>query len=290
MSPIRDSSCCPSFIVAVAGPWMCILGAVFTERVLVQQLTDFIWTGGSSNRDVGLVSVARLFRSLRVGFQNLDAFYGSLSTISPSPAQSIFPHFRSFPGSDGFTYIKPLFPKKAVFLAQDGAGAKLIIKFVERYNPRAHRLLAEVGLAPKLHYTTPALENNGHRRHDVLQSVVMDFVEGQNAHEHFSNGRLPGPVFLLVKQAMDILHNAEKPIVFGDLRLPNIIITSDEKPMLIDFDWCGEHNIDHYPPSLNDSSDISWHSGVLRNGVMSIDHDKHILDAMHPADLMELSP
>ncbi|KAF9502793.1 hypothetical protein BS47DRAFT_1273877, partial [Hydnum rufescens UP504] len=81
-----------------------------------------------------------------------------------------------------------------------------------------------------------------------------------------------------VKEAMNILH--VKLIIFGDLCLPNIIITNEGKPMLLDFDWCGEDNSARYPPDLNNTADICWYSGVVRNGLMSIEHDKFMLDAM----------
>ncbi|KAF9512706.1 hypothetical protein BS47DRAFT_1043884 [Hydnum rufescens UP504] len=110
--------------------------------------------------------------------------------------------------------------------------------------------------------------------------VVMEFLEGKNAHTLFPSGRLPESTFGLVEEAMNILH--AKSIVFGDLRPPNIIITNEGKPMLIDFDWCGEDNSARYPPDLNDTADIRWHSGVARNGLMSIEHDKFMLDAMRP--------
>ncbi|CAG8696441.1 9038_t:CDS:2, partial [Funneliformis caledonium] len=39
---IRNNSCCPSIILAIAGPWICVLGAVYLEKPVVEPLTDFI--------------------------------------------------------------------------------------------------------------------------------------------------------------------------------------------------------------------------------------------------------
>jgi aminoglycoside phosphotransferase len=104
----------------------------------------------------------------------------------------------------------------------------------------------------------------------------MDFVRAINAYELYR-----------VKQAIDILHT--ESIVFGDLQLPNIIITNQQKPMLIDFDWCGSHATDRYPSSLNDSFSIRWHQGVARNGIMHMEHNVFMLKAMQPAHSIDLS-
>ena len=42
---VRDNTCCPTFLLASGGPWLTVLGAIFTDKVVVQRLTDFIWVG-----------------------------------------------------------------------------------------------------------------------------------------------------------------------------------------------------------------------------------------------------
>lgn len=39
---LRSKCNCPTFLVAHAGPWLAVLGAVFTDKYIVQRLTDFI--------------------------------------------------------------------------------------------------------------------------------------------------------------------------------------------------------------------------------------------------------
>jgi hypothetical protein len=51
MKPIHDRCCCPTFFIAIAGPWMCILRVVFIDHVVIQELTDFIWIGGHPYND-----------------------------------------------------------------------------------------------------------------------------------------------------------------------------------------------------------------------------------------------
>jgi serine/threonine protein kinase len=261
---------------------MCVLGAIFTENVSVQQLTDFIWTGADAYEDRVLESIARLFRALHIGLQSLKGFYATLTISQPGITQPLFPFIRSCPDPNGhqlnFRYLERLNQTKALYLARDDTGRKLIVKFVKRYNSLAHQLLARHGLAPTLYYSARDRAENA--RPLGLEIVVMDFVEGTNAHDLFPTGRLPESKFGFVEKAMNILH--AQSIVFGDLRLPNIIITDKGKPILIDFDWCGEDNSARYPPDLNDTAEIRWHSGVARNSLMSIEHDRFMLDAMSP--------
>jgi hypothetical protein len=65
------------------------------------------------------------------------------------------------------------------------------------------------------------------------------------------------------------------------------MITEQQTPMLVDFDWCGTHATDRYPPRLNDSRSITWHPDVARNGVMSMEHDVFMLKAMQPDHSMD---
>lgn len=63
-----------------------------------------------------------------------------------------------------------------------------------------------------------------------------------------------------VKCDNEQLHN--KNYVFADLRPPNILIFGTGEELhtnLIDFDWCGRHDVDSYPSSMNE--DIQWPQG-----------------------------
>jgi hypothetical protein len=79
-----------------------------------------------------------------------------------------------------------------------------------------------------------------------------------------------------VERAVEELHRIG--IVFADLRKPNIMATGDidaTQVKLVDFDWCGRHELGRYPITLND--ELNWHPGVKRNGIMSRDHDNWML-------------
>jgi serine/threonine protein kinase len=77
-----------------------------------------------------------------------------------------------------------------------------------------------------------------------------------------------------VRKAIALLH-AEN-LVFGDLRTPNILIDNDVK--LIDYDWCGVHQVDKYPFIIGDA--IEWASGVGPLAVMHKDHDLYMLQRL----------
>ena len=44
-APIRNHSCCPVFLVALAGPWLIIQGAIYTDKLVVQNLCDPVYIG-----------------------------------------------------------------------------------------------------------------------------------------------------------------------------------------------------------------------------------------------------
>ena len=57
--------CCPSIILAIAGPWMCVLGGVFVQKTITQPLTDYVWLGGDPFDSTRQVFAAQLFTALK---------------------------------------------------------------------------------------------------------------------------------------------------------------------------------------------------------------------------------
>ncbi|KAK2467220.1 hypothetical protein APHAL10511_000769 [Amanita phalloides] len=275
LAPICHACCCPSFILSIAGPWMCISGAVFIENVMVQKLTDYVWTGSNPYDDKELESIACLFKALSVGLQDLKIFYGNLSAAANDDPeiQRLFPFTHSY------------LDLSAVYLAATTSGHQLIVKFVQRYNSDVHRLLTSHDLALMLHYSSQ--DNTNSNTTGGPGVVIMDFVQGSDAYVLYLKTQLPNAIYDKVKQAISILHT--ESIVFGNLRLPNILITEKQTPMFIDFDWCGKHRIGRYPSSLNDLSSIGWHEGAVWNGIMYMEHDTFMLEAMQPGHSMDWS-
>ncbi|KAH9175907.1 hypothetical protein EDB89DRAFT_1847067 [Lactarius sanguifluus] len=299
MKSIRESCCCPTFLIALAGPWMCIFGAVFIENVVVQQLTDFIWIGDHPYDDRKLELVTRLLASLGTGIAELQEFYRSLSLRGfPHNSRRFFPFVQCYSVGErvvNFSYQAYLYPdtldtpknpSKAIFIATTGTGVErrnIIVKFTQRYNAKAHRHLATECRAPELLYCSKEDPNSADFAGLIM--IVMEYIDGgKTAYQQYGNRRLDQCIFDQVEEALCILHG--RNIDFGDLRYPNIILTKDQRVLLIDFDWCGEHEKDTYPASLNDNrntpNSIDWHPDVKRGGRMAKEHDTFMLNSMRP--------
>ncbi|KAF8591615.1 hypothetical protein K439DRAFT_776432 [Ramaria rubella] len=231
---VRNACLCPSFCIGIAGPWICVLGAVLTDNVIVQPLTDYIWLDYDFTK---LYSIAQLFCSLASGLKDLDKYYRSLSRADAPLPERMFPYIRSFlfKGQEvAFSYIKPLSGRKPIFLAQLDDKTKVVVKFVHSYSSVAHRLVANAGLAPCLLYC--GMDDASAPFFGRLKMVVMDYIEGVSAHYIMQKMRLNPQVYESVRRALDILHNSN--FVFGDLRPANIMIDAKGTAWLVDFDWC----------------------------------------------------
>jgi serine/threonine protein kinase len=206
--------------------------------------------------------------------------------------------------------------RHAVFVALGGGiggipPEKVVVKFTKRYNTAAHTKLAALGLAPKLYYH--AAVRGG------LFMVVMEKVVGSTAFRWLSlNGttRLPLSVYTDVEAAVKELHEVD--LVFGDLRLPNIMIRVEEqdgngnggkaqggdvdtippngqgsantgsrskadsdsgvRALLIDFDWVAKDGVGRYPATISTSQEFS--PAVDPYGLMHKAHDLYCLDLL----------
>jgi hypothetical protein len=272
---------------------MAILRAVFVEQPIIQPLTDYICIGAHASDGSQIHRFAQLFLALKRSLQSLDLFHRNLTipalATPPTPANftRFFPYVNSYRDHMGkdiqFEYLAKLAdesPHKAVFKAKTTSGQLIVVKFPQRYNALAHRLLADINLAPKLLYAGTD-EAPTHFQVGPSRMVVMAFIDGRTAYDIYDPPHiLPDHIFKNVQDAIDRLHKAGT--VFGDLRPPNIMITN-EKALLIDSDWCAADGVGRYPASLNDvDEDIGWHAGVAQNAVMRKEHDIFMLQKLRP--------
>jgi serine/threonine protein kinase len=277
---------------------MCILGAVLTDKAMVDPLTDYTWIGPGKHNAEHLETVSRLFMALAEGLGSLDEFYRNLNIASQGcPADCFFPDMRSYPGESGpvpIKYLSQLVPdqRSKTIYKGEASGKTIVVKFTDRYNAAAHELLAKANFAPQLLYS-------GHPDPELKRPimVVMDLLEGRTAEETFTitphhhlscpenQSSLLEQVHKDVKDAIRVIH--ESGLVFGDLRAPNIMIVGG-RAKLIDFDWCGPDGEETYPGDVNirDRHDedveesIKWHAGVQRGGVMRKDHDLWMINQL----------
>jgi hypothetical protein len=289
-SQVRTASCMPCFLIICNGPVLHILGFVWAGIMIVEPLCDPVYvTGGHEAYTNGShEALARLFRALRTSLGRLKKYYADLTRSSRILPRFHQPRFTTctLQSPNGASYdidIKyhdQLWPSqrwrpmwKATVSAirkADGVDVQLrvgqvvLVKFASRYSDRAHRLLADEGLAPQL-FSCQHLADGSN-----LIMVIMELLEGTHAEGLFGRaGLLPARYHDSVRTAVNTLH--QNDLVFGDLRLPNILIrTKDDKAMVVDFDWCGKEEETLYPADLAHA--VRW-EGIVRRGPILKDHD-----------------
>ncbi|KAG6836353.1 hypothetical protein H0H93_008853, partial [Arthromyces matolae] len=252
---VRSKCCCPTFLLAAPGSWICIMGGVFTDRPIVQRLTDLKWAAlSSTEEDQRVEDLARIFVALRTCVAELRQYYLDLRRADIPPLlpnrshPRFFPYPRFYKDENGrsieFNYQRPLEDSRpcVTFLAETvnelQPSEKIVVKFVSRYGHAVHRYLASRDLAPRLRYYGPLL----HTRAPGMcsnQMVVMDYLE--------SKPQAPADAKDQIAKILIELHSAG--YVFGDLRLPNLLFRED-KVQLIDFNWCGQYDIGEEPVGI----------------------------------------
>ena len=260
--------------------------------MIIQRLTDFIWVGlDSVLNETHFKQVARVFYALRTSLEKLRSYYENLKPTANPPAPSrYFPCFTTYPYKGKlvqFEYVgfledgldcTTLRARTCAHPAQD-----IVVKFVDHYGERAHRLLAEHGLAPTLFYCgSLCLDKPEEPSYHSLSMVVMDYIDGDTLASAKKEKRLDEKTTQIVRsevlRAIEILHL--NGLVFGDLRSPNVMITKANEVNLIDFNWAGEEGQAKYPSLI--SSDIKWAAGVEALGVIEKGHDMEMLDQLFP--------
>jgi serine/threonine protein kinase len=256
-----------------------VLGAVITDGVIVQRLTDYIWVGLDSVLcESHIIYVARIFRALKESLEKLKLYYANLHPTGDLPADSrYFPSITRYPRGKGFVefdYVGFLedTPDCTTLRARTQDGRDIVVKYVDRYGERAHRILAQEGLAPNLlYYGTPHLRDD-EPSYQSVSMVVMEYVDGETlaeAKQHLSAEEIKR-VQSEVLRALKLLHN--HGLVFGDLRLPNVLITRVGKLVkLIDFNWAAEEGQAKYPALI--SPEIAWPKGVTNLALIRKEHD-----------------
>lgn len=267
----------------MTGPWFCVFGAVFLNRIIIQPLTDFVPLTVNLLVPDQVNRVARFFYALLIAFGRLCRFYQNLA-LTPSDQRS-FPYVREFQYGDkitSFEYIRQLTDDdtRTIWKARTVDGLNIVVKFVPTYNCDAHEICANVGYAPKLLYYSNEEEA---KRLGGLRMVVMLYIDGISLDQKHKKGEIKNKfckaIYDDVKSAIQLLH--EKDFVFADLRTPNILVfdtKGSQRAMLIDFDWCGRHNVDKYPPSMN--PELPWPSGVKPCALLNKEHDIFWLGAL----------
>ncbi|CAG8797757.1 2770_t:CDS:2, partial [Gigaspora rosea] len=231
------------------GRMKCKSDGVFTSTTNIDLITAYlgifkgkneIGTGGSDPTIQGAI----YFRDYWSQSNNAAALR---PLSSPSQAhQRFFPYIREFPSNEGrvpFTYISELSDDytRTIWKAKTDDNRMIVVKFAAKYNFEAHNLCAIQDYAPKLLYCSNDEEA---KTLGGLKMVIMEYVDSTSlGQKHWINPVLWETIFNDVEAAIQLLH--DNNFVFADLRAPNIlIINATQHAMLIDFDWCGKHDVD----------------------------------------------
>lgn len=286
---IREHTCCPTLLVAFGGPWLVVMGSIFTDKLICQNLTDMIWLGFDRALlyEDRLRSAARVLYALARGLIKLQEYYTSLTTTQLDPLSGFFPSATSYydkvqQAQVRFQYVRflqELSSTCVTLLARTADQKDIVVKFVERYGEDAHVFLAGRRYAPALLYLGPIGPGPTYGR---LSMVVMEYVVGETLNclkPGASGTNLGGPVhnlFRSLRVVVEILH--EEGFVFGDLRPPNIMVTPLNAIKLIDFDWAGKVGVVKYPLLM--SSGIAWPSGATGGALITKQHDRDMIQAI----------
>ncbi|KAJ8518899.1 hypothetical protein ONZ45_g4079 [Pleurotus djamor] len=310
---IRDRCNCPTFLLAGGGAWLNIMGAVLTDKIIVQRLTDMTWLARSSTEEARRIYMAaRSLTALRSSLQLLESYY----TTEVSLVETTILHQRFFPYPTSyrpngqqevaFEYVRPLQQTDIcmTFLAKTTSEPKthIVVKFVTAYGEAVHRFLAERQHAPELRYFGPLphglIPPPAASRHappglflQPFQMVVMDYVDA------LPKSARPDDA---TKQVADVLKLlTDHGFVFGDLRRNNVLFTLEhdqeeekKKVQFIDFDWAGYEEggtnkpenysgpYAYYPYDINMDPEIHWHPDVKPLTPIRAEHDTHMLEKL----------
>ncbi|KAG9310575.1 hypothetical protein JVU11DRAFT_9130 [Chiua virens] len=289
-SILRRKCCCPVFIIAHAGPWLTIMGGVITSHYIVQRLTDFLWVPvHSTHDDVQFHRIARVFYALRESIEKLDLWYKSLEAKPAWNPSVKEPHARFFPfprtyleGGNPveFEYQTPLEEDVSCVTYRartTGTNPKdIVVKFVTSYGEDAHRMMATAGYAPEILYCGKIDVTDNMPSYGNLRMVVMKYVNGWTLEDALKQNKVPTSFETDIRNAFKHLHDGG--YVYGDLRRPNVMITSEGGLKLIDFDWAGKKDEARYPIAISGS--IRWPAGVQGLGLIQQEHDLVMLEGL----------
>ncbi|KAF9019935.1 hypothetical protein BDZ89DRAFT_1072635 [Hymenopellis radicata] len=283
---VRGMTCCPSFLLSLAGPWITIMGAIFRTQVIVQKI-------GPRHQRIGdTEAAAHPLYALRLALAELKTWYANLrrTTAAPDPVAFPRPHFTSFPiegATTKFFYTNLINdePSCAVFLAKlEEDNREVVVKFVDTYGEEGHRWMAEHQLAPNLLYCGKLGDG-----YEGRSMVVMEKVKGTSLFELYgvSAHDAPSTIEDAVRRALDTL--AEGGFIFPDLRTPNVMVVDEDevtvdqrRVQLVDFDWvCTEGKGERYPCGL--SSYVTAASGAEDGVLIQRKHERTMLEYMFAA-------
>ncbi|KAI1789213.1 hypothetical protein LXA43DRAFT_1096510 [Ganoderma leucocontextum] len=256
---LRDISCCPALLVGIIGPRLIVCGAVYTDTLVVQELTCYNTLGNCAtvnhrgSTDDAVYRAARLLRALKAGVRELLEYYqelwsvyghcGERCALCHCPPTPEHPHFRKF--SIGATTVKLEYverlaganPRRAVFKAR-----------VVDFDPPPSSPAELASLPP----------TNGY--------VAVKFTPWYSGDAHALLAQQSPPAVTWIgalRTAVEVLH--EHGFVFGNLYGDNVFVPCEklDEVRLVDFDLAGRAGQVRYPSNFYmERADMwPWHPG-----------------------------
>ena len=272
-------------LIGIAGSRLQISIAVCVGAIFVSDLITIDLSRGFHGSDT-TIRLARIFNALASCRRELEHYYNGIGPSPRSDSSFMYPNpitanktplpvikYDKYLGLDGLPIetVPDLGARStAVYTGTLEGGELVLIKFTYRYNEPAHILLAEADLAPRLHFFNPIIGN--------LFMIVMDYIPNAKSVWRLRDQGIPllSVISEQVEHAVSLLH--DRNIVFGDLRDGNVLFIksgdgdlTEDRVMLVDFDWAGSHGIDRYSATLNIHG--GWAEGVSPHGFMRKEHD-----------------
>ena len=250
-------------------------GAAWNVRPVIQMLSPTL-PFHLDDLDTMRTVAARHLSAFKKAVDALENFYRSEPLVSqashqPSSHSQIFPYQTDFTSlADSKTYhieyVSQPIANKPLFFGKLSDGHDVCIKFTRRYSREAHSFCASIGAAPRLLGFQPIAGD--------WQMVVMDLI-GDYVEFHLSTRNAK---FLeILRGILSQLHGAG--FVHGDIRDTNVmVLESNERLMLVDFDWAGKIGEARYPMFVYRGDDLWRPDGACDEELITVDHDTQMLD------------
>jgi serine/threonine protein kinase len=270
------------------GPSIAFYGCLWTgEKIHLEPLTPgydlrIHWTDEISRN-----AIASSLDALKKIISRLERYSQDLATlatlVTTSSKMRMFPYPTSYEDETKveirFTYRSRIDDKLIFRAAVNGSDEDtLCIKFTRRYSEKAHRLLAELGHAPRLRAVSSLpggwiMIVMDLSRYDPLYLLPFP-PRSASESKHVVRSK--------IRDIVQKLH--DNNLVHGDIRDINIlvdrktIISKDSCAIhLLDFDWAGTEGEVRYPERVNTKS-VRRPDGVSDRELITKGHDMAMVD------------
>ncbi|KAI0247579.1 hypothetical protein BJV78DRAFT_1133032 [Lactifluus subvellereus] len=275
-------TCFPCILMLnVAGPCLAFYGCLWTGLgIAVEPLTPWYDLTTHWTDEAGRLSIAAGLSAFMNTVRRIEARYLRVPDLPPRKGSYPYPtsYIEDETGQQiNFKYEKRL-PEKLIFSARadaEGIGP-LIVKFARRYSAEAHKLLARLGHAPRLHAVTTLPGS--------WIMVVMNFSLYPSLDDLtvLLSDRSRQKVLSKVTDIVRALH--KNHLVHGDIRSTNLLIDDqilarDEAFVihLLDFDWAGRIGEVKYPMGVNTKT-MTRPAGVAGGTNITVAHDMAMVE------------